>query len=156
MSDIPEAAVPAGKAKRPGIVLFAGILHGLSVFFFASLSLFCVIAMIFGSVWGIDDYVTRQMPQYAPPNFSYGLTILFGMALFVFLCFAGFFLFMAIGLLSGKKVTWYLQVGMSMLGLLSFSLGFLWSIPALPIGTVLNIIILFFFFQPRVREFFKV
>ena len=156
MSAVQETPVPVVRAKRPGIVLFAAILHCLSVLLFTSLSLFCVVAMVFGSVWGIDDYFTKQMPQYAPPNFSYGLTILFGMALFVFLCFTGFFLFMAFGLLSGKKTAWYLQVGMSVLGLLSFSLGFLWSLPALPIGTVLNILILFLFFQPRVREYFRV
>ena len=76
--------------KKPGIVIFVSVLHFFSVAFFAFLSLFCVLALLFGAAWGIDDYFTRQMSQFSPPNFSYGITLIFGAALFVFACFAAF------------------------------------------------------------------
>ena len=142
--------------KKPGIVIFVAVLHGLSAALFLLLSLFCIVAMLFGAAWGIDDYFTKQMPQVAPPNFSYGLTVIFGAALFVFACFSAFFLAMAVGLLKAKKFAWYLQITASTLGLLSFPLGMLWSLAVLPLGALLNVVILVFFFQPRVREFFKV
>ena len=144
--------------KKPGIVIFVAVLHFFSVALFCFLSLFCVLAMLFGAAWGIDDYFTRQMSQFSPPNFSFGITLIFGTALFVFVCFGAFFLSMALGLLKGKKFAWYLQVAFSTLGLLSFPLGFFWAmaIPVLPMGSVLNIVILIFFFRPRVREYFQV
>jgi hypothetical protein len=143
--------------KRPGIVIFVAILHFFSAALFLFLSLFCVLAMFFGAVWGIDDFFTRQMTQWAPgANFSYGLTLVFGMALFVFLCFFSFFMALGASLLKGKKFAWYLQVAFSTLGLLSLSFSFLWSAFVLPIGSIFNIIILIFFFQPRVRGYFRI
>ena len=142
--------------KRPGIVIFAAVLHFFKVALFGFLSLFCVFAMIFGTALGFDQYFREQMAHISPPNFSYGLTVIFGAALFVFLCFTVYFLSMAVGLLKGKKYAWYLQVALSTLGLLSFPLSFVWTMALLPLGTLLNIVILVFFFQPRVREFFKV
>ena len=149
---------PVERPKKPGIVLFVAVLHFFSVAFFCFLSLFCVLAMLFGAAWGMDDYFTRQMSQFSPPNFSFGITLVFGAALFVFLCFVAFFLSMALGLLKGKKFAWYLQVAFSTLGLLSFPLGFIWApaIPVLPMGSVLNIVILIFFFRPRVRDYFQI
>ena len=146
----------ASGGKKPGIVIFVAVLHFFATALFVSLSLFCLLAMGFGSAWGIDDYLARQVSQFSPPNYSYGLTILFGAALFVFVCFSAFFLTMAIGLLKAKKFAWYLQIAFSTLGLLSFPLGFLWSIAVLPLGSILNIVILVFFFRSRVREFFQV
>ena len=144
------------KPKKPGIVIFVAILHSLSAALFVLLSFFCILAMLFGAAWGIDDYFTRQMPQVAPPNFSYGLAVIFGAALFVFACFSAFFIVMVAGLLKAKKFAWYLQVTASMLALLSFPLGMLWSLAVLPLGALLNVVILVFFFQPRVRGFFRV
>ncbi len=152
MSEISNEA-----SKKPGIVIFVATLHFFSATLFLFLSLFCVLAMFFGAAWGIDDYFTRQMTQMVPAaNFSYGLTLIFGVALFVFLCFFSFFLVMGIGLLKGKKFAWYLQVAFSTLGLLSLPLGFLWSLFILPIGSIFNVVILFFFFRSRVRNYFKV
>ncbi len=143
--------------KKPGIVIFVAILHFFSAAFFLFLSLFCVLALFFGAAWGIDDFFTRQVTHYAPSaNFSYGLTFVFIAALTVFLCFLLFFLSIGIGLLKGKKFAWYLQVAFSTLGLLSLPLGFLWSMFVLPIGSIFNIVVLVFFFQARVRNYFKV
>ena len=144
------------KPKKPGIVIFVAVLHFFSVALFFFLSLFCVLAMLFGAAWGIDDYFTRQMPQFSPPNFSFGITLVFGTALFVFACFAAFFLSMALGLLKAKKFAWYLQVAFSTVGLLGLPLAFLWAVPLLPLGSILNIVILALFFRSRIRGYFKV
>ena len=112
---------------------------------------------MYGAVWGVDDYVSKQVAQYAPnPNFSFGVTMIFGFAAAAFFSLMTFFLVLGIGLLKGKKFAWYLQVAVSILGLLSVPLTLLWSVFTLPFGAILNIIILVFFFQPRVRDFFKV
>ena len=146
-----------GTVKKPGIVIFVSIFHFFSAAFFLLLSLFCILAVFFGAAWGMDQYFTRQVAQVAPTaNFSYGLTFIFGAALFVFLCFFSFFLTVGIGLLKGRKFAWYLQVACSTLGLLSLPLGFLWSLLILPIGAIFNIVILISFFRPRVRAYFKV
>ena len=144
--------------KKPGMVIFVAILHFFSSSIFAFLSLFCVLAMFFGAAWGIDDFFTKQVTQVAPAaNFSYGLTLIFGAALVVFLGFLTFFLTLGIGLLSGKKFAWYLQVAFSTLGLLSLPLGLLGAaFFVLPLGAIFNIVILVLFFQPRIRNYFKV
>ena len=148
----------SGEVKKPGIVIFVAVLHFFTAAFFSFLSLTCVLAMLFGAAWGIDDYVTRQMSQFSAPNLSFGITLIFSAALFVFVGFAAFFMAVAFGLLKGKKFVWYIQVAFSTLGLLSLPMGFFWTlaIPVLPMGSILNIIILIFFFRPPAREFFKV
>ena len=143
--------------KKPGIVIFVAILNFFSATFFSFLSLFCVLAVFFGAAWGIDDFFAHQVAQVAPrANFSYGLTFIFGAALIVFVSFLSFFLAMGIGLLKGKKFAWYLQVAFSTLGLLSLPLGLMASFFVLPIGAIFNIVVLIFFFQPSVRNYFKV
>ena len=148
----------SSEVKKPGIVIFVAVLLFFTVAFFSFLALCCVLAMLFGAAWGIDEYVTRQMTQFSAPNFSFGITLIFGAALFVFVCFAAFFLTLALGLLKGKKFAWYLQVAFSTLGLLSLPMGFFWSmaLPIIPMGSILNIVILIFFFRAPAREFFKV
>ena len=67
-----------------------------------------------------------------------------------------FFLMIGVGLLRGKRYGWYFQVAMSTFGLLGLPLSFLsGTFFVLPIGTILNILILVFFFQPSVRDHFK-
>ena len=131
---------------KPGIVIFVAMLNFISVAFFLFLSILSLSALVFGNVLGIYDWVTRTLAQAAPwPNFSYGLTFIFGVAMVVCLCFLFFFLWIGIGLLKGKKLAWYLQIAMSILGVVGF-----------PVGTVLNVLILVFFFRPSVRNYFKV
>ena len=139
-----EPSTPS--AKTPGIVIFVAILNFISVAFFLFLSIVALVALIFGNVMGIYDALSKQIAQLpSTVNLSYGATFLFGVALVVCLFFAGYFLFIGIGLLRARKPAWYLQVAMSVLGLLGF-----------PIGTVLNALILVFFFQAPVRDHFKV
>lgn len=132
--------------KTPGVVIFMAILNFLSVSFLGILSVISVIALIFGNVMGLYDFVSSQMNQYMPaPNYSYGLTFIFGMALAVCLSFVLFFVLLGIGLLKGKKVAWYTQIVLLVLGLFGF-----------PFWTILNGILLFLFFRQSTRDFFKV
>jgi len=162
MTEVSAAVPPArgGSAsggKKPGIVIFIAILQFFSAALFFLIGLFSVLALVFGARWGIDDYVSKQVAQYSPTaNFSFGVTVIFGAAAAIFLSLMVFFLTLGIGLLKGKKFAWYLQVAVSIFGLLTVPFAFLWNIFTLPLGAVLNVVILVFFFQTRVRDFFKV
>ena len=153
---LPQETVTAAAQKKPGIVIFVAIIHFLSAAFFGFLSLTCVLAIAFGAALGTDNYLAQQVSRFSPPNASFGLTLVLAMALAALLCLTAFFLSLAIGLLKGKKFAWYLQVAFSTVGLLGLPLGFLWAIPILPLGTLLNIVILIFFFRSRIRGYFKV
>ncbi len=146
MSEIPPTAVPVAKPRVPGPVIFVAIMDFLSVSFMGMLSLVALIALIFGNVMGLYDLVTSQMDRYMnAPNYSYGITFIFGALLFMCLSFVLFFVLLGIGLLKGKKAAWYTQVVLCVLGLFAF-----------PFGTILNGVILFLFFRQPVRDFFKV
>ena len=132
--------------QTPGVVIFVAILNFISVAFFLLLAAISIAALVFGNVMGVYDFVTRQMTQYSQtPNVSHGLTAIFVLALFFCLGFGAFFAAIGVGLLKRKKLAWYFQIAMSVLGLLGF-----------PIGTALNAIVLIFFFQAPVRGYFKV
>jgi hypothetical protein len=144
-------------ASKPGIVILVAILNFFSTATFFSLALLSALAIVFGSAWGVDAYVSQQMANYASnPNFTYGLTIFFAVATAMFFALALFFLTIGLGLLGGKKFAWYLQVAMSTLGLLGLPLTLVASAFVLPLGAVLNIVILVMFFQNSVRSYFKV
>ncbi len=146
MSDLAPAAPSAGAKKVPGPVIFVAILNFLSVSFLGIISLVCLIALIFGNVMGLYDVVSKQMSQYAQtPNYTYGVTFIFGALLAACLTFVLFFVFLGIGLLKRKKTAWYVQVVLSVLGLFAF-----------PLGTIFNGIILFLFFRQPIRDFFEV
>ena len=142
--------------KTPGIVIFVAILNFISAMMFMGLAAFSGIAILFGAAWGIDSYITKQIAQYATNhNFSYGLTLIFGALLFVFVVMSIFFFSIGIGLLRGKKFAWFLQLTMSILGLIGLPLGLASGVLALPLSAIFNIVILIFFFRPRVREYFR-
>ncbi len=145
MADILEPE-KKGTAKTPGIVIFVAIMNFVSVSFLAVLALLSFIGLAFGNVLGLYDIVTQQMTRYTPtPNFSYGITFIFAVALAVSLSFVLFFVIVGIGLLKGKAAAWYVQIALCVLGLFAF-----------PLGTVLNGTVLFLFFRQPVRDFFKV
>ena len=148
--------IPA-KPRTPGIVIFAAVLSFFSTVIFYMTSVFMVLAMLFGAAWGTDAYFQQQMSRFATnPNFSYGLIVIFGVATGVFLVLGTFFLIIGIGLLRGKKYAWFLQVALSTFGLLSLPFGIMTGAYMLPLGSVLNIVILVMFFRPRVREYFRI
>ncbi len=143
--------------KKPEIVIFVAIVQFLSAAFFSLMALFSLLALIFGARWGIDDYVSKQVAHYSSsPNYSFGVTMIFGGALAGCLALMIFFLVLGIGLLKGQKFAWYLQVAVNIFGLLSMPLTFLMSFFMLPVSAILNMVTLAFFFQKRVRNFFKV
>ncbi len=157
MGEETPAGISGSRKKKPGIVILIAILQFFSAAFFLLLGLFSVLALVFGARWGIDDYVSKQVAHYSPnANFSYGVTVIFGAATGLFVALMTFFLVLGIGLLRGKKFAWYLQVAVSIFGLLTVPLTLPWGILTLHLGTILNVLILVFFFQPSTREFFKV
>ena len=132
--------------RTPGIVIFVAVLNFISMAFFLFLSLISLVVLIFGNVMGIYDFVTRQIATLSPQtNLSIGFNIFFILMLIFGIIFLIFYLLMGIGLLRGKKYAWYFQVALSVVGLLAF-----------PIGTILNGVILIFFFQPGIRSYFKI
>ena len=133
-------------SKTPGIVIFVAVLNFLSAalfFIFSSLSL---MVLIFGNVMGIYDFMTHQITRYYPSaNLSLGFNFIFITFLAVSLVFLIFFLMIGLGLLKGRRLAWYFQIALSIMGLLG-----------IPFGTILNVVILIFFFQAPVRDYFKV
>ena len=132
--------------RTPGIVIFVAVLNFISMAFFFFLSILSLIVLIFGNVMGIYDFITKQITTYRPQvNVSIGFNVFFILMLVFGIIFFLFYLVEGIGLLRGKKYAWYFQVALSVLGLLAF-----------PIGTVLNAVVLIFFFQSSIRGYFKI
>ena len=130
----------------PGIVIFVAVLNFIGSFFLFFLAVICLVFLVFGNAAGFYDAVTKQVNQaYAQYNLSIGLNVLFGAILAVGLFLAVFYLLVGMGLLKGRKLAWYFQIALSAIGVISF-----------PFGTVINIIILIFFFQQNIRTHFKV
>ncbi len=132
--------------RTPGIVIFVAVLNFISMAFFFFLSILSLVVLIFGNVMGIYDFITKQITTYRPQvNLSIGFNVFFILMLVFGIIFFVFYLVEGIGLLRGKKYAWYFQVTLSVLGLLAF-----------PIGTILNAVILIFFFQSSIRGYFKI
>ena len=133
-------------SKTPGIVIFVAVLNFISMAFFFFLSILSLVVLIFGNVMGIYDFITKQITTYRPQvNVSIGFNVFFILMLVFGIIFFLFYLVEGIGLLRGKKYAWYFQVTLSVLGLLAF-----------PIGTILNAVVLIFFFQSSIRGYFKI
>jgi len=133
-------------SKTPGIVIFVAVLNFISMAFFFFLSILSLVVLIFGNVMGIYDFITKQITTYRPQvNVSIGFNVFFILMLVFGIIFFVFYLVEGIGLLRGKKYAWYFQVTLSVLGLLAF-----------PIGTILNAVVLIFFFQSSIRGYFKI
>lgn len=143
MNDVVSAS--PSPAKKPLAVIVVAILQFLSVATFVLVSIFCVFGLIFGASWNLDKTVGDMMAQYgANPNLSFGVTVFFGVVLVICLILAVLFLLLGIGLLKGSKASWYIQIALSILGLL-----------AIPFGTIVNGVILFFFFRRDIRDFYR-
>lgn len=132
--------------KTPGMVIFVSVLNFITAGFAFLGMLISMVILIFGNVLGAADYVARQVSQMeAQANLSYGVNFIFISVFLAALLVFALFMAIGIGLLKGKKFAWFVQVAFSILGLLGF-----------PFYTILNGVILFFFFRPRVRDYFKV
>jgi hypothetical protein len=131
--------------RKPTVVVVVAILQFLSAATFFLISLFSILGLIFGASWNMDQMVGKMMTQYTTdPNMSFGVTVFFGALLVICLITAILFLLLGIGLLKGSKVSWYLQIALSILGLLAF-----------PLGTIINGVVLYFFFRRDIRDFYR-
>ena len=132
--------------KTPGIAIFAAVLNFISAGIFFIVTLVALVGLIFGNVMGIYERVSQSISElstHAP--LTVGMNLLFMSILVFTVTFAAFYLTVGIGLLKGKKYAWFCQVVTSVLGLLGF-----------PFWTVVNTVILIFFFQSSVRNHYKV
>ncbi len=137
---------PNESPKTPGIVIFVAVLNFISMAFFFFLSIISLVVLIFGNVMGIYEFITKQITAYNPQvNLSVGFNVFFILMLVFGIIFFVFYLLEGIGLLRGKKYAWCFQIALSVLGLLAF-----------PIGTILNAVVLIFFFQSSIRGYFKI
>ncbi len=140
-----ESIIP--EIRKPGIVLFTAVLNFISASMMSALCFFSLLGLIFGSALGVTEAMSRRLNDYAAStHVSLGINIIFIILLTTSLLFTGFYIWQGLALLKGKKAAWFIQIALSVLGLL-------W-LP--PFGTILSIVILVFFFQNRVRDHFKV
>lgn len=151
-----EDILPARK-NVPGIVIFAAVLNFIAACLTALFLLLLTAAFIFGKIAQINQLVSERLSQLsAGAHVTYGLFFILAVAIAVALLFLAFFLIAGFGLLKAKKFAWYLQVTLSVLGLLGFLSGSVLSlmIPAIPVMALVNILILVLFFRASVRGFF--
>lgn len=133
-------------SRTPGIVIFVAVLNFISAFFFAIFSALCTVALVFGNVLGISEYLVSKMSEYPQTaHFTAGMNLVFTIALLICFSFAVFFALVGVGLLKTHRLAWYFQIALSVLGLIGF-----------PFYTILNALILVMFFQNNVRDHFRV
>ncbi len=141
-----ETTPTAVKPRTPGIVIFVAVLNFLSAGLFFLFSFLCLMFLVFGNILGLYDVVSKHIVQYyQPPNLSLGMNFVVISLLVICAMFMSFFFILGISLLKGRRMAWYFQIALSILGLLG-----------IPFGTILNIVILIFFFQTPVRDYFEV
>lgn len=127
--------------KTPGIVLFAVVLNFIAAAFWAVMLVIAAIGIVTGNAVGLQPLAERV----SQAGSAFAINFFFGVLAFFFALFLTFSFYVGLGLLKGQKLAWYLQVAVSIVGLLAF-----------PVGTVLNGLILVFFFQAPVRTHFKI
>ena len=141
-----DQSMLAETKKTPGIILFVAILNFLSAAAGFLVAILSLLAMVLGASAGIYEHITNQLAQAQPPiNLSFGMTFFFMLTLVLSAAFGAYFLLIGLGLLKKKRYAWYMQVAMSVLGLLGF-----------PVGTIINGVILAFFFRSSIRSHFNV
>ena len=139
-----ETASPA--VKKPGIVIFVAILNFVSAAFWLLGVLFSILFLSLGQAIDLFQRTMTQLNQtLTSAGLSIGLTVVCTAVMAYCAAFAIFHALLGLGLLKGNKVSWYLQLVSSTFGLLF-----------LPYGTILSVIILIFFFQAPVRDYFHV
>lgn len=138
------SASPA--APKPAFIIIAAILNFIMCGWLFIAVMFSGFVLLFGNLFGLIEFLSSRLTQtYPQMHLSIGLNVFMTLFFAITFCFFIFFLWLGIGLLRGHKLAWYFQVGLSILGMIGF-----------PVGTVINVIILIFFFQPYIRNYFKV
>ena len=132
--------------KKPGIVIFVSILNFFSAAIWFLGAAFFITALIFGNAFSFYQKITTQLQErLVTQNLSVGLNAVLVFFLVFSLCVAVYHLLLGIGLQKGKGVAWYVQIVTAIIGLI-----------LIPYGTIISLVILIFFFQPNVRNYFKV
>ena len=135
-----SASVP-----RPGVVIFAALLNFVSAVLAFLGSAVVLLVMILGLSARLAARTSSYAPELANVNWAPLLQVL-GITLFVGgLLLAVQYVWLGASLLGGKKTAWYIQVVFSILGLF-----------AVPVGTVINAVILILFFQDKTRALFGI
>ena len=127
---------------KPGIVIAAAILNFISAAFSLFWAVLCLAAVLFGNTLGIMDRLAGRIHE---ANIALSVNVVLGFILVIALVVGLSYVWLGASLLKGKGTAWYLQVASSLIGLFFF-----------PIGTIVNGVILAFFFTPATRSFFKV
>ncbi len=139
-----EAIQPVN--RKPGIVIFVAILNFISSVFWFLGVLLGAFFLAFGQAVDLFQRTVTQINQtFTSAGVTMGMTVVSAVVLVTCLVFSIFHLFVAVGLLGGRRLAWYFQ-------LVSCTFGLLF----LPYGTILSAVILIFFFQSSVRDYFKV
>jgi hypothetical protein len=139
-----SASVPP--VRTPGVAIFVAILNFINVFFCALAASFLALALVFGN---ISDFLVRQMSQHpGAVQFTSAMNLFFGVGLVVTAAFGAFFIAVGVGLLRGSRASWYLEIALSILGILSF--------PVMPFYGAVSAVVVALFFQTHVREYYKV
>jgi len=140
-----ETSVTALPGK-PGSVIFVAILNFISAACALSISFLLGLILVFGNLIGLKDYAADRAVEFAPSiNWPTAMNLFVGFFTTVSFLLGLGYLFLGIGLLSGKGWSWYVQIALAVIGLL---------FP--PIGTIVSLFVLAFFFQSETRTFFKV
>ena len=132
--------------KKPGIVIFVSILNFFSAALWFLGAGFFIMAIIFGNAVSFYQKITSQLQErLVTQNLSIGLNAVLLFFLVFSSCMAVYHLFLGIGLQRGKGFAWYIQIVTAIIGLI-----------LIPYGTIISLVMLIFFFQANVRNYFKV
>ncbi len=132
--------------RTPGIVVIVAILNFIGAVALLLTAAVSVLMIFFGNFLGVYEALTKKISSYTTEiNLALAVNIFFGVILFGCVVMLAVSIWLGISLLKGKRAAWYVQIAVSIVGLLGF-----------PLATVLNAVILIFFFQSTTRNFFKV
>lgn len=136
--------IPAG--KTPGIGLFCAILNFIWAAMLFVGAFGTGLAIVVGSVAGFYNTIHDRMARMGSDVvLTMSANALVGMLFMLCLLGGLVFLMTGIGLVRGKRYAFFMQIVLSVLGLFGF-----------PIWTIINLAVIYAFFRPNVREFYKV
>ena len=132
--------------EKPAVVIITAVLNFIGAAIAGLVLVASVVGLLYGAGAGIFSTITSRMSQLYPSiNASYGVSFLLGFLIAFSGAFTFFYAMLALSLLKGRKWAWYAQVCLSVMGLVGF-----------PIWTVVNGLILYYYFRPATRGYFKV
>ena len=132
------------EVRKPGIVLFAAVLNFTGAALIALVMIFFLSILVVHGTSRLVQNISGRVPNmeaYGPAGVIVAIVVIliFLAGLMAISLVTGF------GLLKARKFAWYFQIIISLTGLFF-----------VPLGTVLNGIVLFFFFRHSARDYFKI